>query len=96
MCVNFIFFFRKSIVRFSFCCFLSCPDVAPSVAICMKSAYHVKKLHAGSMAVWSGNMMVAFTTTEGLRQTSRTRSLCPDLGSRRGAMTRVTRSLESF
>ena len=48
------------------------------------------------MAVWSGNMMVAFTTTEGLRQTSRTRSLCPDLGSRRGAMTRVTRSLESF
>ena len=75
---------------------LPCPDVAASVVIYMKYARHVKKLHAGLLAVWSGNMMVAFTTTEVLRQTSRTRSLCPDLGSRRGAMTRVTRSLESF
>ena len=75
---------------------LPCPDVAPSVVIYMKYAHHVRKLHAGLLAVWSGNMM-GITTTEGSRLTTlRTRSLSPDPGSRRGAMTRVTSSLESI
>jgi hypothetical protein len=73
---------------------LPCPDVAASVVIYMKYAHHVRKLHAGLLAVWSGNMM-GITTTEGSCLTSRTRSVSPDPGSRRGAMTRVTSSLES-
>ena len=72
-----------------------CLDVAASVVTYMRYACHVRKLHAGLLAVWSRNM-TGITTTEVSRLTTlRTRSLSPDPGSRRRAMTKLINSLES-